>query len=133
MYSDNGFYYLRQDLNGRLLLGGARHLHEHEERGYVDETTEAVQADLRAYLNRHFPEVKEVKTAMQWSGIMGFSLDHLPMVGQLSDHPGSWWVGGFTGHGMAFGFRTGKLMAECIMGTSEPEGLDLFDAKRFDR
>lgn len=133
VYTHGGYYYLRQDAAGRVLLGGARHLHEEAERGFADETTEVLQTDLRAYLNRHFPAAEDVPTAMQWSGVMGFSKDHLPLVGPCAGYPGSWWVGGYTGHGMAFGFRMGRLLAECVLGVPEPEGLDLFDARRLDR
>ncbi|MEM1270294.1 MAG: FAD-binding oxidoreductase, partial [Bacteroidota bacterium] len=55
IYSHEGYFYLRQRADGRLVLGGARHLHRHEEVGYADTTTPALQADLEAYLAMHFP------------------------------------------------------------------------------
>lgn len=62
---------------------------------------------------------------------MGFSPDHLPIVGELPAIPGSIWAAGFTGHGMGYGFRFGRMLAEQLTGAGEPDGLDLFTADRF--
>ena len=48
VYSHHGYVYLRQRCDGRVLVGGARHLHRDLEVGYDDETTPALQADLEA-------------------------------------------------------------------------------------
>ena len=63
---------------------------------------------------------------------MGFSPDHLPVIGDVPELPGSYWAAGFTGHGMGYGFRFGRLMAEHTLGFDAPGGLDLFSAARFD-
>src|SRR5690625_7995597 len=55
-YSHEGFYYVRQRADGVVLVGGARHLHMLEERGYADQTTPALQADLEKFLHQHFPQ-----------------------------------------------------------------------------
>ena len=56
VYSHEGYFYLRQLPTGAVLLGGARHLHVEAEVGYEDTPTDALQADLEAYLDRHFPD-----------------------------------------------------------------------------
>jgi len=56
---------------------------------------------------------------------MGFSPDGLPVVDQVPGLAGSYWAAGFTGHGMGYGFRMGRLLAELLLGR-RPEGYDLF-------
>jgi glycine/D-amino acid oxidase-like deaminating enzyme len=130
IYSHEGFYYLRGTADGRLLLGGARHLHIAEETGYEDAVTAGLQDDLQAYLAAHVPQAASAKVVLRWSGTMGFSPDHVPVVGEVPGVPGSFWVAGFSGHGMAFGLRMGRLMAELALGTPRPESHDLFDPDR---
>ena len=130
-YTHEGCYYIRQARDGTVLLGGARHLHREDEVGYVDAITESLQADLEAYLADHFPTAQGLPVGHRWSGIMGFSPDGLPMIGTIPEAPGSFWAGGFTGHGMAYGFRFGRLLAEVVLATPSPEDLDLFHVRRF--
>jgi gamma-glutamylputrescine oxidase len=130
-YSHEGFYYIRQTKAGVLLLGGARHLHVEEEVGYEDHTTHVLQADLETYLHEYFPQARGLRIQQRWSGVMGFSPDGLPVVGAVPGLPGNFWTAGFTGHGMGYGFRFGRLMAELALGYDWPEGHDLFTAERF--
>jgi len=132
VYTHEGYFYLRQTVAGHLLLGGARHLHEAEEIGYNDTTTRELQADLQAYLDTHFPRSQGASVRHRWSGLMGFSQDSLPALGGVPGVEGSYWAAGFTGHGMGYGFRFGKLLAEVTLGDVRPEGLDLFTAARFE-
>ncbi|AEN73400.1 FAD dependent oxidoreductase [Rhodothermus marinus SG0.5JP17-172] len=125
VYSHEGFFYLRQLADGTLLLGGARHLHLEEEVGYEDATTEALQTDLERYLHAYFPQTEGLRVRCRWSGTMGFSPDGLPVVDQVPGLAGSYWAAGFTGHGMGYGFRMGRLLAELLLGRRS-EGYDLF-------
>lgn len=116
VYSHDGYYYLRQLRGGEVLLGGARHLHEADEVGYEDATTEALQADLHAYLEKHFPRFSQAAVHCRWSGVMGFSEDRLPRLRPLPAVPGTWMLGGFTGHGMALGFGVGRQISKVLLG-----------------
>lgn len=129
VYSHDGFFYLRQLPDGALLLGGARHLHLEEEVGYEDTTTEALQADLERYLCAYFPQTRRLQICCRWSGTMGFSPDGLPVIGPVPGLAGSYWAAGFTGHGMSYGFRMGRLLAELLQGHATPEGYELFAPK----
>ncbi|NBC16903.1 MAG: FAD-dependent oxidoreductase [Bacteroidetes bacterium] len=131
-YTHDGYYYIRQRADGTVLLGGARHLHRAEEVGYADETTEALQRDLEAYLHRHFPQLRDPTVRHRWSGTMGFSPDGLPSYGAVPGLPGSFWAAGFTGYGLAYGFHFGRVLAQVALGHSLPEGADLFAADRFE-
>lgn len=132
VYSHDGFYYVRQSRSGILLAGGARHRHEESEVGYDGQITKPVQDDIEDYLRRHFPMAEAMQVDLRWSGVMGFSPDGLPVYGNLPGIEGSIWAGGFTGHGMAYGFRFGKLLAEALSGSAESESADLFSVDRFD-
>lgn len=129
VYSHEGYFYIRQLATGEVLLGGARHLHREGEVGYDDATTEPLQADLAAYLHRHFPALAEASVSRRWSGTMGFSATGLPAFGDVPEVAGAWWVGGFTGHGMGYGFRMGRTVAAAVLGVPDPF-VDLF---RIDR
>ena len=132
VYSHEGYFYIRQRPDGRLLLGGARHLHADAEVGYDDATTPGVQASLERYLHHHWPQSEGLAIEQRWSGTMGFSPDHLPVLGTVPDLPGACWAAGFTGHGMGYGFRFGRLMAEYVLGCAPREDLRLFGVERFD-
>ena len=118
IYTHAGYFYLRQLPTGEVLVGGARHLHRDEEIGYADTTTEPLQADLEAYLRRHFPDLA-APAVRQWSGTMGFGADGLPGFGLVPERPGAWWVGGFTGHGMGYAFRAGRTVAAAVLGQGD--------------
>ncbi|HYE58868.1 MAG TPA: FAD-binding oxidoreductase [Rhodothermales bacterium] len=129
VYSHDGFFYIRQHPSGHVLVGGARHLHEAHEVGHDDATTGALQADLEAYLQQHFPHTQGVKVERRWSGVMGFSPDGLPVVGTVPGSDGALFACGFTGHGMAYGFRVGRMLAELALGLPAADA-DLFAPER---
>lgn len=100
-YSNYGYMYYRMTFDGRLLLGGARHTAFAQENDTSEDCLNPfVQAQLDGYLRRYFPDVSAA-VARRWSGIMGFSVDGLPLVGTLPDMPRVGFAVGFTGHGLA--------------------------------
>lgn len=125
VYSHEGYFYLRQRDDGRLLLGGARHLHREAEVGFEDATTRALQKDLESYLRQHVPAAEGIQVERRWSGTMGFSQDGLPILGSVPGVPGALYATGFTGHGMGYGVRFGLLAARRLLGMPD-EAHDLF-------
>ncbi len=132
VYSHRGEFYVRQLNDGTVLLGGGRHAHREAEATAVDSTTPAVQARLERYLHTHFPWARDASIRRRWSGTMGFSPDGRPVVGPVPEHADSVFATGFTGHGMGYGFRMGRLLAARIQGKTRPDGYDLFRASRFE-
>ncbi|CAA9244058.1 MAG: hypothetical protein AVDCRST_MAG93-1452, partial [uncultured Chloroflexia bacterium] len=65
-----------------------------------------------------------------WAGIMGFSRDALPFIGPVPPNDGLFVASGFTGHGMPFGLRAGKALAEALTTGRVPAALAPF---RLDR
>ena len=137
VYSHEGYYYLRQLSGGELLMGGARHLHTATEIGYDDATTSALQDDLLAYLLQHYPHLNQVVdtslVSQRWSGTMGFTPDGLPVIGEAQGINGCMWAAGFNGHGMGYGFRFGKLLAQIYDGLYQNDRYArMFSIDRFD-
>ncbi|MFO8100337.1 MAG: FAD-binding oxidoreductase [Salinibacter sp.] len=132
VYAHDGAFYVRQLGDGTVLAGGGRHQHAQAEATATDATTPAVQATIERYLHRHLPWTQSLSVDQRWSGIMGFSPDRRPVVGAIPDVPGSFYATGFTGHGMSYGFRMGRLLADLVCGTTQPDGYDLFSDARFE-
>ena len=131
VYSHEGGFYVRQHTDGRVLVGGGRHSHREAEATDRDATTPAVQATIERYLHTHFPWSQSLPIEQRWSGTMGFSPDGRPVVGRVPDHPEGVFATGFTGHGMGYGFRMGRLLADAVADGGLPEAMDLFAASRF--
>ena len=132
VYSHRGDFYVRQLPSGEVLAGGGRHQHEAAEETRVDSTTPAVQATIERYLHTHYPWTQDLSIRQRWSGTMAMSPDGRPVVGSIPDHPDSVYATGFTGHGLGYGFRMGRLLARRAAGTTRPDGYDLFADTRFD-
>jgi glycine/D-amino acid oxidase-like deaminating enzyme len=128
-YSDYGYMYYRMTFDNRLLIGGGRKTFKAQENDTTDDRLNPqVQAVLDAYLARHFPDV-DAPVERRWAGIMGFSVDGLPLVGTLPGMPHVGFAVGFTGHGLAFGAAT----AECAVAhllDGAPAGI--LDARRLE-
>ncbi|MEF8815171.1 MAG: FAD-binding oxidoreductase [Salinibacter sp.] len=132
VYSHRGGFYVRQQGDRRVLVGGGRHSHREAEETSTDATTPAVQATIERYLHTHFPWSQSLAIEHRWSGTMGFSPDGRPVVGRVPEHPEGVFATGFTGHGMGYGFRMGRLLADMACGDDTPEAFDLFAAARFE-
>ena len=86
-----------------MTLGGARLRDLDAE--YTDREADhaAVQAALDAFL-RNGSASPPARVAQRWAGIMGFSADLLPVVGEIPGRPGLWVCGGYSGVGNVPGF-----------------------------
>ena len=132
LYSHYGYYYIRQSLDGSVLVGGARHLFEKTEIGYDDRTTAPLQNALLSYFATHFPDKQTLSPTSRWSGTMAFTPDGLPIVSPLENAPDSLWAAGFNGHGMGYGFRFGRLLANLLTGAHDESAYhSVFTVDRF--
>ncbi len=113
VYANQGFEYWRQLPDGRVVLGGLRRLAIEEEVGTLDTLHPRIQEALDAYL-RHLGVPAAVPVTHRWSGIMGFSPDHLPLIGPVPGQGRLYIAGGYSGHGLAFAFLAGRMIAELI-------------------
>jgi gamma-glutamylputrescine oxidase len=119
-YSDYGYMYYRDTFDGRLLIGGGRKQNRVLENDTTDDRiTDPVQRTLENYLRAKFPDVTE-PVERRWAGIMGFSVDGLPLVGTL---PGKSRVGfavAFHGHGLAMGAGTAERAVDMLLKGTDP-------------
>ena len=128
-YSDYGYMYYRSTFDGRFLLGGGRqHFPDEEHDTGEDQLNPNVQAYLDKYLTKYFPDVK-APVAQRWSGIMGFSLDGLPLVGTLPGKPRVGFAVGFTGHGLALAAATAERAVDKLINGVSAGAVDV---ARFD-
>lgn len=113
-----GFDYFSPREDGRIVFGGGRWNAEGMELGvYDDSTTNAkVSQHLHTFLPKHWASLKNAKVDQEWSGIMGFSRDRLPVVGAVPGAPGQFICAGFTGHGMTRAFLCAKAAAAMVAG-----------------
>jgi glycine/D-amino acid oxidase-like deaminating enzyme len=54
----------------------------------------------------------------RWVGIVGYTDDLLPFVGEVPGSPGLYAAGGYSGHGNVLGYLAGKRIAELITASS---------------
>lgn len=130
--ADEGYQYWRQRPDGRLVVGGWRNRSFDTEIQTYDETPyAAIQQHLDAFVHQTL-NLPHVKITNRWAGIMGFTSDSLPLIGQLPGIPNSFMAGGYTGHGNAFAVHAAKLVSELVRGKINSDA-ELFDPARFDR
>ena len=129
-HSDHGFYYYRPTPDGRVALGGGRMTDMDAEYTDREETTPTIQAALDGFLEQRLG-VLATRVAHRWAGIMGFSADMLPVVGELPGRPGLWVCGGYSGVGNVPGFAYGRLLADRIAGAGHTSVSLALDIARF--
>ncbi len=118
-YSDYGYMYYRTTFDNRLLIGGGRKQNKPAENDTIeDKITDAVQSILDEYLKTRFPEVT-APVSRRWSGIMGFTVDGLPLVGTIPDMPDVGFAVGFTGHGLSLGGGTAKRAVNLLLNGAD--------------
>jgi gamma-glutamylputrescine oxidase len=118
---NSGYEYAIQRQDGRLIFGGMRWKSPTQEVGIEDDSTlEPLVSDgLKAFLQDAFPSLRDVAIEYEWTGIMGFTADENPIIGELPDRPGEYISAGYTGHGMSVAIAAGKAIAEQISGSAQ--------------
>lgn len=125
-YAGWGYDYFRQRSDGRVVLGGRRHLFVEAESTDSGDTSEQVQASLDAYLATHLPFAAGAKVTHRWAGTMGFSHDELPYLDSIPNSEGRGRVvAAFTGHGLGLTLACGELTAAQLLGTADARQRDM--------
>jgi glycine/D-amino acid oxidase-like deaminating enzyme len=112
-----------------VVVGGGRL--EHVEAEYTDDerTTAPVQQELDRFLDQRLG-LGDVPVTHRWAGIMGFSADLLPVVGELPERPGLHVAGGYSGVGNVHGYLCGRIVADLIATGGHADSA-IFDVARF--
>lgn len=100
-------YYYRVTEDHRLMFGGRATFTPVSARrsGHI----------LRRHLTALYPQLARAPIAYSWSGVVGFTFDLDPHVGEMD---GLHYAMGYCGHGVALGSYLGHLMGERMAGAS---------------
>jgi len=101
--------YFRIDAEGRMLFGGRA--------SYMAQESGAIRHDLSRRMASVFPELAGVDIEHAWSGRIGITVDRIPHFGKIGEN--TWFVQGFSGHGVALTGVAGLIIAEAIDGDTE--------------
>lgn len=110
--------YYRFDAEGRMLFGGRA--------SYMAQENKDIARDLRKRMKAVFPSLADVQIYRAWSGRIGITVDRIPHFGKLGDR--TWFVQGFSGHGVALTGVAAEILAEAVGGDSRR--FDVFSAIR---
>jgi len=108
---DRGYYYFR-NIDGRVLLGGGRHLAKEEETTTSLETTELIQSSLLKLLREVILPGREVAVERWWSGILGLGMEKSPVIRKVSPRVAV--AVRLGGMGVAIGSLVGEEAAELV-------------------
>ncbi|KAI9016734.1 FAD dependent oxidoreductase [Hyaloraphidium curvatum] len=135
--AEEGYVYITPRADGRVLIGGCRHIVPGMEAGVTSDREAdhepAVAPALSSYL-RTLPEMEAAEFDFSWSGILGFTPDYFPLVGAVPGKKNQWIAAGYSGHGMPRAFLAGRSIAHAIAGNSAAAKEDTcaaFDPARF--
>lgn len=114
VYSRWGYEYVQQPPDGRALAGGFSDL---DEAAYS--ASEAGDPLVWERIGRWLHDELGISAPVthRWVGVVGYSADGLPWVGELPGRAGLYAAGGYSGHGNVPGFVAGSELAETIAGT----------------
>ncbi|TJY42350.1 FAD-binding oxidoreductase [Cohnella pontilimi] len=101
----NFLYYFRRTPDDRILLGGRV--------DFNGEESEEIFQSVRSNLIEVFPELRHAKIEYRWGGMLGFTFDFFPHIGQLEN--GTHFALGYCGHGASISTLMGKLIALHVM------------------
>ncbi|KAJ5172866.1 hypothetical protein N7492_005459 [Penicillium capsulatum] len=118
--------------DGSIVVGGARSAFIQDEKNWynVSDDSQVLEPAVRYfdhYMQRNFLgwENSQAYTDRAWTGIMGYSTDGLPHLGQVPGQDGQYILAGFTGHGMPQVFLAAKGIARMVVEGVEYEATGL--------
>ena len=120
VYARWGYEYLQQRPDGRVLAGGFSDVDGDD--SYTD--SDAGSPDIWERTRRYLAHELGVEAGIthRWAGVVGYSGDSLPYVGEVPGRDGLYVSGGYSGVGNVPGFMSGRDIADTIAGTP-PEPL----------
>ncbi|KAJ4264181.1 hypothetical protein NW762_005375 [Fusarium torreyae] len=113
--------YLIPRPDGSIVVGGAREAFWHDKKRYYDtikddELVDEANSYFDDYMQRYFRgwEDSGMKTKKVWTGILGYSFDFMPHIGEVPGRPGQFIIAGFTGYGMPKILLSSKGLARMV-------------------
>ncbi|KAI9834771.1 MAG: hypothetical protein M1819_002857 [Sarea resinae] len=115
------FDYLIPRADGSIIVGGAKQVFLADRHHWYDvaddsQLIEPAKYYFDGYMQRTFTgwEDSGAYTDKVWTGIMGYTSDSLPHIGEVPGKPGQFILAGFNGHGMPVIFLSAKGIAQMI-------------------
>jgi gamma-glutamylputrescine oxidase len=127
VYSRWGYEYFQQRPDGRLLIGGFSDLDGEDSYTDADSGSPRIWERIERLIGEGLGLDAEI--THRWAGVVGYSDDDLPYVGEVPGRAGLFVAGGYSGHGNVPGFLAGRLVADAIAGVERDEPA-LFPADR---
>jgi gamma-glutamylputrescine oxidase len=121
VYPRWGYEYFQQRPDGRLVLGGFSDLDGAASYTDREEGSPGIWARLESYLSDELG--LDTKVTHRWVGVVGYTDDQLPFVGEVPGRPGLHVAGGYSGHGNVPGYVAGQQIADAIAGVASGEPL----------
>ncbi len=123
-------FYGHQTKQGAFVFGGSSGFE-----GFADDTGNAPSGSMTAScicrgIMKYFPMLADTKIVRTWGGYIDDCVDHVPVLGYVSEVPGLVMACAFSGHGFGIGPAVGDQLAKLI-ATGETD-VDL-TALRYDR
>ena len=86
---------------------------------------------IKDRLPRWLPDLKDVKLAEAWAGMIDVTPDAVPTLGEDAGLKGLFIATGLSGHGFGIGPAIGRITADLVRGQSPGFDLERFRASRF--
>ena len=117
------FNYFRLTADDRIVFGGG--LPRYRWSGRTEEPHGPVPALDRVVteLRTTFPAEARLRVAGGWTGVIGYTLDALPAIGQQRDNPSVVHAVGWCGHGVALAVACGEWLTRLLCAGAAPEDL----------
>ncbi|MEZ5935464.1 MAG: FAD-binding oxidoreductase [Alphaproteobacteria bacterium] len=96
------------------------------------EPDHALLDDVLATAKRLYPQLKDVRPAERWAGMIDVTPDEIPVLGPVDALPGLLIATGLSGHGFGFGPAAGHAIAALAQGKTPLFDLHAFRLSRFD-
>lgn len=110
----NLVHYYRLTKDNRLLMGGGDVGVGFGKNMDYDEN-EKIFNELKNYVKKVFPILKNVKFTHQWGGPVSVPLDMAPAIGKIGDER-AYYSLGCVGHGVSLTNLNGKLLSDLLLG-----------------
>lgn len=110
-HMDKGFVYFRE-IDGRLLLGGARNKDFEKEKSLEFETNPKIKSHLQNLANEVILPGKNLEWDMEWTGIMAFGPKKSPLIQSIGKRTAV--AVRLGGMGVAIGWQVGKELSQLL-------------------
>jgi glycine/D-amino acid oxidase-like deaminating enzyme len=112
---------------GFARMGGIDEIGVTDDSALNPEISKHLRSCLANYFGSHWgKDNTQGRVVREWSGIMGFTADHLPFIGEMPGEKDLWVCAGFQGHGMVLAWLCARALVAMIAGHDDAEVREWF-------